>query len=177
MSFSRKRHSLSMALALVGVAVAGLLAFAIFRGASQNEPQGEETDSLQKFLENPKSLTPAEKEEMRVQWDRLSPASKSRITMTMMRKGIEKFREETSKLSQEERLDKIRKEVDRLRRDREKLTDAAKAKVQKLLTEADTQKIVKDGMEMFQKELSAQERAELDPLAHEYVNQLNCVFR
>ncbi len=166
-----------MALALVAVAAAGLIAFAITRGASQKETPGEDTDSLQKFMENPKSLTPVEQEEMRVQWDRLSPASKSRLAMASLRKGLEKFREETSKLSQEERVAKIRKELERLRKDREKSTAKVKEKAKQLLSEEDAQKLVKDGLALFQNELSAQERAELDPLAHEYVNQLNSVFQ
>lgn len=177
MSFSSKRNSLRAALALTALAAAALLAFAIIRGANQKESATEDSDGLKKFLENPKSLTPEEREELRAQWLRMSPESKSRIAMASMRKDLEKFRAETSKLNQEERLDRIRKELDRLRKSREKTTDKIREQAKQLLTEEDAKKLVKDGLDLFQKDLTPQERAELDPLAHEYVKQLNSVFQ
>jgi len=175
-SFSKKRNSLTAAFAAVGVAVAGLLAFAIFHGMEEKDSSKDMPNGFEKLLDNPKSLTEKDKEDLRQQWSRLSPETKSHITVAVMRKSIEKFREETSKLTQEQRLEKIRQELQRLQRDREKILAEAKDKVQQISDE-EMQRIVKDSMGVYQKDLSAQERAELDPLAHEYIYQLNCVFR
>jgi len=175
-SFSKKRNSLTAAFVAVGLAIAGLLAFAIFRGLEEKDASNDVPNGFEKLLDNPKSLTDKDKEDLREQWSRLSPETKSHMTVAVMKKSIERFREETSKLTQEQRLDKIREEVLRLQRDREKILAEAKDKVQQL-SDAEMQRIVKDSMSVYQKDLSAQERAELDPLAHEYIYQLNCVFR
>ncbi len=176
MSFSRKRNSLTAAFAIAGAAIAGLIAFAIFRGMDDKDSPSDLPSGFEKLMEDPKSLTPKDREELREQWKRLSPETKSHITGALMKKGIEKFREDNAKLTQEERIEKIRNEVARLQRDREKILKEAKNRAQNVSDE-EVKKLVKDSMAVYQKELSAQERAELDPLAHEYIYQLNCIFK
>ncbi len=179
MSFSGKRKSARWHLLLAGAALLALLAFAVYnssRGGAQK--QDEELDPFKKLLENPGKLNKAEREELRFQWTRLSPEGRSKLSAALMRSQVEKLRAENAGLSQEQRIDKIRKKLERLRREREKSIRDAKAEAGRLLlSEEEVKKLVKQSLDIFQNELSAKERAELDPLVHEYIMQLNGVFQ
>jgi hypothetical protein len=172
LSFSRKRRLFTVLSVVVSVAVLALAVIAVSR-SSKVEEQPEDAASFEKLLENPKKMTPKEREDLKGQWNNLSPESQRKIGIATIRRGIDKFRKETANLDQGERLDRIRKETLRLRQDREKSIASAKD----VLSGSNPENLMKDAMAVYQKDFSAQERAELDPLVHEYIFQLNEVFK
>jgi hypothetical protein len=136
------------------------------RGAGPSKASGESG-----------KLNKAEREELRFQWTRLSTEGRT-VERGLDAFASRKLRAENAGLSQEQRIDKIRKKLERLRREREKSIRDAKAEAGRLLlSEEEVKKLVKQSLDIFQNELSAKERAELDPLVHEYIMQLNGVFQ
>lgn len=177
MSFAAKRRNLTYLTVAIVAICAGLVLFSIFRSSQETAPEHSENDGFAAMLRNPDKLTDAEKNDLREKWGRLNPSTRSSIISSVLQDRLEDFRQKISSLSRDERLDKIRKEVEAMRNHRLKAGADELNKAKELLSGLDTQKLVRDSLNMYQNETSSQERAEMDPLVHEYVQQINSLSR
>ncbi len=118
----------------------------------------------------PETVTEAEREEMRRQWERFSPEARRQIFYTVARSNLAHFREEASALTPEARAARIQEEIRKMRERRDRLTPEERQRIRERM-EADREGVkeaVRTFMEFYSTELTAKERAELDPLVEEW---------
>lgn len=177
MSFAAKRRNLTYITVAIVLICAALALFSIVRSSQEKAPEHSENDGFAAMLKNPDKLTEAEKNDLREKWGRLSPSTRTSIISSVLQERLEEFRKKISAMSRDERLDKIRKEVEGMRNHRMKAGAEEIGKAKELLAGLDTQKLVRDSLNMYQNETSSQERAEMDPLVHEYIQQINSLTK
>lgn len=177
MSFAAKRRNLTYITVAIIAICTGLALYSILRSSQEKAPEQPENDGFSAMLKHPDKLTDAEKSDLREKWGRLNPATRSSILSSVLQERLDDFRKKISAMSREERLDSIRKEVDGMRKHRLKAGADELNKAKELLDGVDTQKLVRDSLNMYQSETSSQERAEMDPLVHEYIQQINSLTK
>ncbi|OGV57373.1 MAG: hypothetical protein A2X49_01085 [Lentisphaerae bacterium GWF2_52_8] len=169
----------SFAAAAMAAILIALILFSVSRSdgdSSENARLGE-ADSFEKLLRNPGKLSEKERESIKDQWQMLPPKTKTAIMVSSVQKSLEHLKEETKNLSKQERIEKIKKSVQKLQENRERSLSQNKEKARAMLSEIDVKKMVRDSLAAYQEGTDAEERAELDPLVHEYVYQLNMAVK
>ena len=86
--------------------------------------------------------------------------------------NLDEMRAETTGLTPAEREERIRQAVLEMRRQRERLSSTEQAHIRQRLQDPQTREMVKQVMGFYREELTARERAELDPLLQEWLVQL-----
>lgn len=122
-------------------------------------------------------LSTDEQSELRRQWERFSPQTRREVLRAIVRHELERFRAETAVLTPDERSRRIEDETRRLRTRRERLTPEQKARIRERLESDEGRDLVRQLLALHQTELTARERAELDPLLHEWLQQTERMMR
>lgn len=120
-----------------------------------------------------RDATPAEREQVRQEFDRLSPAARDEVFRAVAHQRLTDLRKDLAGLQPSERAHKVQAAIDDMRRHREQLTPEERDQARTRLNSSDGQKMVKRMLDFYSQELTATERAELDPLVHEWLNQVN----
>lgn len=117
---------------------------------------------------DPRALTETERQELRRQWERFSPETRQQIFFKIARSNLDRFREETARLTPTERAARVQQEIVRMRERQASLSETERTQIRERLKDKDAAEMVKKFMEFFSTELTAKERAELDPLVKEW---------
>jgi len=157
----------------VGAGVALLLGLVVFH-ALRPAPEANAEDDFAGALvaTRPDQLTEAQREQLRQQWDTFPPEARARIFRTVAAARLEEVRAETAGLTAEERSERIRRAVEQMRRHRQSLSAAERERIQRRLNDPQTRDIVRQAIDVYRQELTARERAELDPLMQEWLIQV-----
>jgi hypothetical protein len=164
----RKRSSLWL-IAGSAVVLAGLVTASIL--LSRKEPD----DGRFARLWDPKlryAVTDDERRELLEQWKLLDPESKKRISEAMFHQAVDRFREELGQKSLDDQKAWVETEVAQMQERFEKLTTDDRQKIDERLRTDEAQTQVKRILSTYHEELSARERAVLEPMAREFIRQL-----
>lgn len=169
-SLTRARYLRRGAVAVGAVVVVALVAIPALRPAKEPAPEALFADSI--LAARPQDMTPEQRDELRRQWEAFPPETRSRIFRTVATARLDAMRAETAGLTAAERAERIRQAVLEMRRHREQLSSAEQEHIRQRLQDPQTREMVKQVMGFYQEELTARERAELDPLLQEWLVQL-----
>jgi hypothetical protein len=169
-SLTRTRYRRRLAVALGVVAVATLVAIPALRPSPAPTPETEFADSV--LASRPQNLTVDQREQLRRQWETFPPETRTRIFRTVAAARLDEMRAETTGLTPAEREERIRQAVLEMRRQRERLSSTEQAHIRQRLQDPQTREMVKQVMGFYREELTARERAELDPLLQEWLVQI-----
>ncbi|MBN2451615.1 MAG: hypothetical protein JXR77_14600 [Lentisphaeria bacterium] len=156
-----------------------LLVLFVVVAALRNAPEPTAADLfVQDVLERPAArATAEEREELRRQWERFSPETRERVFTEIARARLDEIRGEVSELTPEQRQARIRTAIEDMRRHRGGLSPQERQQIQKRLQDPETQAMVRRFMAFYREELTARERAELDPLVQEWLIQVDHLGR
>lgn|GEM_PF-3139619 len=157
----------------VGAGTAFLLGLVVFH-AARPAPEANAEDDFAEALTatRPDQVTEAQREQLRQQWDTFPPEARARIFRTVAAGRLEEMRAETAGLTPEERGDRIRQAVEQMRRHRQQLSAKERDRIQQRLNDPQTRDLVRQAIDVYRQELTARERAELDPLLQEWLAQI-----
>lgn len=122
-------------------------------------------------------LSATDRAQLRQQWERFSPETRKLVLVGVARHELDRFRAEAATLTATERSQRVLQELERIRQHRRQVTEAQKTQIREQLTSAQGQEMVHTVMTFYQTELTARERAELDPLAQAWMAQAEELFR
>ena len=171
----RKKWLQSLGLAGSLAVVAALVVFSAMRPA----PEDEASEDLQQAFMTGRlrDMNEDDRAAMRGQWRQLSPESRQAVFAGVARQRLEEMRRETAELTSEQRLLRIQKALADMRKRREALPLRERQHIRERLAAPEAQEMVRHVMTFYQTELTARERAELDPLLHEWLAQLELALR
>jgi len=170
-SLQRKRLQQRLLIASTGLVLVVVLVVNTFRPSEEEREELEFTEAV--LSHEPGKLPPAQRERMREQWNRLPAESRSRVFRAVASARLAEFRELSKGLSKEDRQKRVRKRLDEMRQHRAELSPEQRRELRERLSKNETKEIVTHVLEFYQDELSAQERAELDPLIHEWLYHMD----
>lgn len=173
-SLARRRRRQLLWMAATSVALLALIAFNAFRPSPEAKIATDFTARIAN--RQPGDINPAERDELRQQWERFSPDTRKQVFLGVAREALERFREENAKLTPDGRAKRVQQEMTRLREHRDGLTEEQRNRIRERLGTAEAKEMVKNVLTFYQSELSAKERAELDPLVHEWLYQMEQRF-
>lgn len=166
---------------LIAAAAALVLLLAVIVGGvltpSPEEEEGVAAFTTDVLAADPQSLPRARREALRQQWERFSPETRRAVFTEVARTRLEAMREHTRGLTPEQRAARIAEAVAQMRTRRRLLDPTERARIRGRLTSQDGREMVDHVLRFYQTELSAKERAELDPLVHEWLAQLAALGR
>jgi hypothetical protein len=146
------------------------LAAMVFWNVARPSPEARQAADFSQNLmtRDARTLSETERQELRRQWERFSPETRQQIFFKIARSNLEKFREETARLTAAERAARVQEEIGRMRERQSRLTETERGQIRDRLKDKEAAEMVKKFMEFFSTELTAKERAELDPLIKEW---------
>ncbi len=121
--------------------------------------------------------TAQQREEFREQWESLSPQARQEVFNMVARHRIQEMRQQFHQLDANERPRKIRETLDRMRERRQAMPQAEREEVRARLNTEEGRMMVKTAMNLYLSEFTARERAEMDPLMHEWLFQIQELAR
>lgn len=174
-SLARRRRWLLLWMIGTPLLLAALIAFHALKPSPEEK---QVSDFSEKIIsrEHGQRLNRQEQEELRQQWDRFSPETRQQIFTNVAKDMLERFREEAVKYTPEERSKRVQQEIVRMRQQRDQLTEEQRQRIRARISTDQGKEMVKNILTFFQSELTAKERAELDPLVHEYLYQVDQLF-
>jgi acyl-CoA reductase-like NAD-dependent aldehyde dehydrogenase len=146
----------------------------LLRPSEEEKQEAEFTETI--LSQKPGQLPPAQREQLRRQWQSLPPESRDRVFRAIASARLAEFREESKGLSKEERQQRIQKRIAEMRQHRERLTEEERTKLRERLSQKEAKEIVAHVLEFYQEELTARERAELDPLIYAWLYNLDSLL-
>ncbi len=174
-SLRRQRRRQMLAVGLAGGVLAGLVVLHVLRPSPEERQAASLRDRL--IAGGERNLPEDERQAFREEWERLSPATRKSIVTEVCRHRLEEMRRENVRLTPDERAERVRQAVDEMRRQRREISPAERAELKARLAAGETREMVRHILELYQTEFTARERAELDPLVHEWINQLEWEMR
>ena len=117
-------------------------------------------------------MTEQERQQLMRQWKNLDPETRRRIGEAAFHQAVDRFREELGKKSLEEQKAWVDGEVARMQERFNTLTDQERAQAHERLKTPESQAFLKEVFTTYHQDLSARERAVLEPLAREFIAQL-----
>jgi len=174
---SLTRRKIRQTAVLVGVAAA-LIGLVLFHGLRPS-PEEQQAAALRDILVagDGRFMDEEERQHLREQWQRLNPDTRRNIVTEVCRARIEQMREEQAHLSVAERRERIQQAVAELRRNRRNLSEAEKEQVKGRLALPETQDMVRHILNLYHTEFTPRESAEMDPLLHEWISQMEGALR
>ncbi len=166
----RNKRSQIILVVLAALALAGMIAYNAMKPATEDESVGEISQTI--LAVDWHKLNDAEREHYRRQWQGLNPETRDKVWLEVSRQRLGEMRREMTDLSPAQRAARIRDAVARLRQRRERLGQTERERIRQRLNAPEARQLIKKMMNFYQKELTAKERAELDPLVHEWLYQI-----
>ncbi|MCK5801714.1 MAG: hypothetical protein KAI66_02730 [Lentisphaeria bacterium] len=168
-SLARKKRLQRLAIVVPLVMLLGIVTFHILRLSPEEKEE-------QKFAELVLERTPGQmakeaREQLREQWKSFPPESRRRIFRRVAKSRLEKARAETQNMNPEQRRARIKKTLEEMREQRSKLDPAERTRIRQRLESPEGKEMVRHMMDFYREELTARERAEMDPLMHEWLFQ------
>jgi hypothetical protein len=167
-SLARKKRRQMVSIVVFAVLIVGLMVLHAARPSPEEKARASITETLLN-RDGDASRNDEAGEQMRQQWQRLSPESRQLVFQEVARDRLDKFRAETTELNDDDRHDRITKAIDEMRERREDMSDADRDEARQRLQSEEGREAVANVMNFFQNGLTARERAEYDPLIHEWV--------
>lgn len=153
-------------LAIFGLGLGAMVIWNVSRPSPEAKQAADFSQNL--MTREGRTLSEAERQELRRQWERFSPETRQQVFFKIARSNLDKFREETAKLTPAERATRVQEEIGRMRERQSRLTDTERQQIRERLQDKEAAEMVRKFMEFFSTELTAKERAELDPLIKEW---------
>ena len=174
-SLRRKRLRQLLGVPLVVTLLGGLITLSVLRPDPREREASAFTQSV--LAREPGALTAAERDELRDQWERFSPETRRRVFQEVARDRLERMREQTRDLTPEQRREQIDEALRQMRQRRERWSEQQRIRVRERLATPEGREMVRNAVKFYQAELTSRERAEMDPLVHEWVYQLEHAIR
>jgi hypothetical protein len=149
-----------------------LVAVGVLFRAPEEERRARDFTELA-LAREPGALSREEREELRRQWERFSPETRTAVLRNVARGRLAQFRAEARQLPAEARRERIREATEMLQRQPARDLPAERREaVRARLASAEGQQLVREVLTFYQTELTAEERAELDPLVRAWLQQV-----
>lgn len=158
-----------------GLTVVSLAFLALIAGVSVYLSRREPEDERFVRLFDPASrhqFSEEERRELFEQWKRLDPETRRRISTEVFHRSVDRFREEFGRKSEAEQRAWVEAEVARAQERLARLSREDRATIQERLQTPEAREHLQHLFETYHEELSARERAMLEPLAREAIRQL-----
>lgn len=164
--------------AAIGAGTAALLGL-VLAGMLRPEPEPSPEDAfVQGLLQQPFAQSDAAtREEMRRQWEEFPPEVRSRIFTNVARARLDTLRQELDGLGADERSERVRQALVEMRLRRQQLGPEDQRRIQERLATPEARQMVTAILGFYRDELTARERAELDPLLQEWLWQIEQLGR
>jgi hypothetical protein len=167
-SLARKKRRQALSIAGFAVLVLSLVALHTARPSPEEKARASLASALIE-RDGDQPADEASREKMREQWQRLSPESRRIVFEEVARDRLNRFRERHADLSDDDRRERILKAVEDMRENRRTMSDEEKAQARERLGSEEGREAVANVLNFFQNGMTARERAEYDPLIHEWV--------
>jgi acyl-CoA reductase-like NAD-dependent aldehyde dehydrogenase len=174
-SLQRKRLYQRLLLAGTATVLVLLLVLNTFRASPEEREEAEVTQLV--LQHDPENMQPEERERLREQWARLPEESRQRVFRAVAASRLDEFRQQTKTMNQGERQQLIQRRIVQMRQQRARLTSEQRRELGDELSREEAREVVGQVLSFYQDELSARERAELDPLVHEWIYHIESLVR
>ena len=171
----RKRFRQWLFLAVAVAGLVALVAWSALRPSPEEKRASAFVDAVS--AEEHGTLTREQQEELRRQWQNFSPESRKRIFSQVARQRLDEFREKTEAMGPDERSRAIQKALADMRKHRQQIAASERARRRERLSSDEGKELVRNVLDFYQSELTARERADLDPLVHEWLYQVDLLMQ
>jgi hypothetical protein len=161
-----------VAISFFVLCLCGLITYNAMR-PSQEE---KDVDNLRDKILSRRSggeISEEQRQEMRKLFDRLSPESKDKLAREILEDRLNKMREKTAKMSDEEKILSVKKSVQEFRERFSKISDEERARIKERMNSAEGKEQFKRTLQFYSTEFTAKEREFLDPLVNEVLAGIN----
>lgn len=170
-SLQRKRLQQRLLVVVTAVVLVTILCVNILRPSAEEREEAEFTETV--LRHEPGQLPSGDRARLREQWSKLPPESRTRVFRAVATARLDEFREQSQGLSPEERQRLIQQRIEHMRSERAKLTAEQRQELRERLSQQEAREVVTQVLAFYQEELTARERAELDPLIHEWLYHID----
>lgn len=162
---------------LLGAVVVGLLAMLTWNAWRPVDNKADELHSVSRTILDTdwEEVTPEQRQEFRRQWQELPPETREEVFQQVARRRVVELRRTLDELTPEERADKIRERVERMRTETADLPADERAQIRERINSEEGQAMIRRVLELYMNEFTARERAELDPLVHEWLAHIEAL--
>ena len=119
-----------------------------------------------------KNASEQERDALRKDWENLPKPTREKIIRQVMRGRLGEMRKKISGLTAEQRKARIDEDIEKMRERYKNLSDEEKQAARERMNSGEARVMIEKVMGFYQNELTAKERAELDPLMQEWFNQI-----
>jgi len=122
-----------------------------------------------------KQMDKQQREELRKSFDKLSPATKEKLTTEIMRAHLQKAREALGTLTEQQKVEQVDKMIEDAKKHFNKMSPGERERTKADLSTPEGKKRVSKSLQTYNSEFSAKERELLDPLVEEILIQINAL--
>lgn len=173
---AKKKRKNILTIVIAGMILGTMITFTALR-PPEEETQADDFTSTIMSAQKGSDIPSEKRDELRRQWERFSPDTRSMIRRELLRNQIQKARRETEGMSRKERREKIRELAEKIRERGKKRDENTEQEIKEYLESERGKRFVEDFWHVYNKELNAEERQDFDPLIHELNYQINNLLR
>ncbi len=170
-SLQRKRLYQRLLVVVTALVLVAILVVNTFRSSPEEREEAEFTATI--LRHEPGQVPAADRAQLREQWRNLPPESRTHVFRAVATARLEEFREQSKSLTPEQRQQLIQQRIEHMRAERAKLTPEQRQELRERLSQEEAREVVTQILAFYQEELTARERAELDPLIHEWLYHMD----
>jgi len=172
MTDTLSKMKLKRNLTLIGVFVflAALIAYSAFRPDSEDQKIADMKNMI--LAVKPGGRSADERKSIRDMINKLSPKTRQKLIREIMRGRLEEMREATADLTEEEKQQKVKDIVVKMRERFSKMSPEQRKKAQERMQSPEGKKMMNEALGFFYKEFTPQERQLMGPIVEEFSIQM-----
>ena len=174
-SLRRKRRNQRLGVLGACALLGGLAVVNVLRPSPEEKAAGDFRQTL--LDRDAGDMSEEERRALREQWQRFSPETRQAVFTEVARVRLEEMRSRTRDLTPAERSARVQEALAEMRQRRAHLSEEQKSRVRERISSTEGREMVQHVLSFYQTELTARERAELDPLVHEWLDQMERMMR
>jgi len=163
----RRRWGLATALMLL----TGLVAYSVLRP----DPEERELQRLRGVILMDGPRDESARRELREAMARLSPETQKKLIREVMREQLHRAREETKDWTGEQKAARVEELILEVRRNFAKLTGDQREDIRRNFQSEEGKERLRDSLDFYYQEFTADERKNLDPLVGEFLAHLDAL--
>ncbi len=161
-----------VAICLFSLALAALVTFNAVK-PSQEEKDFDYLKEAMTADRGRDGISAERREEMRRLFEKLSPESRDKLAREVLRDRLDRMREETAGMTEEEKIAKVDSAIKEFRERFSRISDEERSRIKERLESPEGRERFKKTLEFYSTEFTAKERERLDPLVHEIMAAVN----
>jgi hypothetical protein len=170
-SLTRMRRRRQFGLVAAVALLAGLLAYSVLRP----DPEEKEYQRLKGIILTDNRRDDDSRREFREAMSRLSPETQKKLIREVMREQLHRAREEAQNWTDEQKAARVDELILEVRKNFAKLTGDQREEIRQNFQSDEGRERLRDSLDFYYQEFTAEERKNLDPLVGEFLAHLDAL--